>query len=74
MASIMEPNADLTKLSERLRVLAELLRNLPAGHVLSSEDRETLRKELKAIAAKLLSVRELSRPVDQLQSRSELRR
>ena len=64
MASITDIRADLVELAERLRLVAEVLKRVPAGHALSSENREALRKEANVIAAQLLGTYELSRFTD----------
>ncbi len=53
MASIVEAKADLTKLSERLAIIAEALRRLRSDHSSFFEDMEALREEMKAISAQL---------------------
>ncbi len=64
MASITDTRADLVELAERLRLVAKVLKSVPADHALSSENREALRKEVKVIAAQLLGAYELSRFTD----------
>ncbi len=64
MASITNAKADLVDLAERLRIVAEVLKRVPADHALSSRNREALRKEVKLIAAQLPVACELSRSTD----------
>jgi hypothetical protein len=53
MSSVTEAKADLVKLAERLRAVAETLRRLPADHPSFYEEMEVLRGEIKAILAEL---------------------
>ena len=53
MPSIIEAKADLAKLAERLRAVAEALKRLPADHPSFYKEMEVLRGEIKAIVAQL---------------------
>ena len=64
MALITNAKADLAELADRPRIVAEVLKRVPADHALSYENREALRKEVKVIAAQLLGAYELSRFTD----------
>ena len=53
MSSTVEVRTDLTELADRLRTAAQALKHPSADHILSSEERAALCKEVKAIAAEL---------------------
>jgi len=53
MPAIIEAKADLAKLAERLRTVAEALKHLPADHLSFSKKMEALRGEINAIVAQL---------------------
>ena len=55
MSSIVEVRTDLTELADRLRTAAQALMHPSADHILSSEERAALCKEVKAITAELRS-------------------
>ena len=53
MPSIAETKADLAKLAERLRAVAETLKRFPADHPSFLEEMEALREEIRAVVAQL---------------------
>ncbi len=51
MASITQPQTDLTDIVERLRTVAQALKRMPSGKIYCREEVEGLAQEVLAIAA-----------------------